>query len=397
MMTRRCSESRQRVCSILIIIAAFLFLYDWVYAQNEEAVVIGEKVKMQSHILEKEIQLSIHIPDGYESSNAKYPVLYSFQTHFEQIAGAVKNLYDYRLTPQLICVQINNYEFGYLTPTPIEGRPNSGQADRFLTFFKEELFPFMNINYRVHNYRIIFSNSGGAAFIVYAMLTQPELFQAGIASIPWVNYEDQNRFIMDNADSILKKGKYHNNFLYMTMDNESILLPDLETFIGILKDNPKPGLEWEYHYWPEEDHTSTPYRSIYSGLRALFKDWYQIPDDIVDMGLDEIKAYEHTLNDKFGYEIGVSISALGQAGARLKRENKYTEAIELFKYTIEKNPEKVFGYVNLGRAYEESNQLILAKQSFEKGYQMAVSTSHPQTKWVRNFLDNINKKMDQVK
>lgn len=183
----------------------------------------------------------------------------------------------------------------------------------------------------------------------------------------------------------------------MTMDNESILLPDLETFIGILKDNPKPGLEWEYHYWPEEDHTSTPYRSIYSGLRALFKDWYQIPDDIVDMGLDEIKAYEHTLNDKFGYEIGVSISALGQAGARLKRENKYTEAIELFKYTIEKNPEKVFGYVNLGRAYEESNQLILAKQSFEKGYQMAVSTSHPQTKWVRNFLDNINKKMDQVK
>ena len=396
-MNRRCPESRQRLLSLLIVMTAFLFLYEWVYAQDEGAVVIGKKVKMQSHILEKEMRLSIHIPDGYESSHARYPVLYAFQTHFEQIAGAVKNLYDYRLTPHMICVQIDNYDFGYLTPTPIEGRPNSGQADRFLAFFKEELFPFMNANYRVHNYRIIFSNSWGAAFIVYAMFTQPELFQTGIASIPWVNYENQNRFIMDNADSILKKGKYHNNFLYMTMDNEAVLLPDLNTFIGILKDNPKPGLDWEYHHWPEEDHTSTPYRSIYSGLRALFKDWYQIPDEIADRGLDEIKAYEHTLNDRFGYDIGVSTSALGQAGARLKRENKYAEAIELFKYAIEKNPENAFGYVTLGRVYEENNQLILAKQSFEKGYQIAVSTSHPQVKWVKSYLDKINQKIDQVK
>ena len=109
MMYSKCSESSQRVRSILIIMTSFLFLYEWIYAQDEEAVVIGEKVRMQSHILEKEIQLSIHIPDGYESSNTKYPVLYSFQTHFEQIAGAVKDLYDYRLTPQMICVQIDNY------------------------------------------------------------------------------------------------------------------------------------------------------------------------------------------------------------------------------------------------------------------------------------------------
>jgi predicted alpha/beta superfamily hydrolase len=376
---------------------AFLFLFKLVHAQDEEPVVIGEKVKMQSHILAKEMHLSIHIPDGYETSNAKYPVLYAFQTHFEQIAGAIKNLYDYRLTPQIICVQIDNYDFGYLTPTPIENRPNSGQADRFLKFFKEELFPFINLNYRVHNYRIIFSNSWGAAFIVYSMLTHPELFQTGIASIPWVNYEEQNRFIMDNAESILKKGNYHNNFLYMTMDNESILLPDLNTFIGILKNNPKPGLEWEYHHWPDEDHTSTPYRSIYSGLRAPFKDWYQTPDEVANKGLDEIKVYELTLNDKFGYEIGVSTSALRQAGSRLQRKNKYTEAIELFKYAIEKNPENAFGYVTLGRAYEENNQLILARESFEKGYQIAVSTSHPQVKWVKNFLDKINQKINHAK
>ncbi len=397
MRNKRYSKSMQKVFHILIIMTAFLFLCELVYAQDEEKIVIGKKVRMQSKILEKEIHLSIHVPNEYENSNVRYPVLYIFQAHFELIAGAIKSLYDYSLIPQIICVQIDNYEYSYLTPTKIENDPNSGQADKFLKFFREELFPFMDLNYRVHNYRIIFSNSWGAAFIVYSILTQPDLFQTGIASIPWVNYEDQNRFIIENTASILKRKIYHNNYLYVTMDNESILLPDLETFIGILKDNPKPGLEWEYHHWPEEDHTSTPYRSIYSGLRSLFGDWYQIPVEILNKGLEEIKEYELTLNNKFGYEIGVSTSALRQAGIKLKRENKYDEAIEIFKYEIEKNPNNAYAYVSLGRAYEENNQLNLAKETYEKGYKIAVSTSHPQVKWVKNFLDKINHKINHVK
>ncbi len=396
-MTRSCSKSKQKVFCIFIIMAAFLFLCELVYAQEEEKIVIGKKVRMQSYILEKEMHLSIHIPDDYQGSNVRYPVLYTFQTHFEQIAGVIKSLYDYSLIPKIIYVQIDNYEYSYLTPTKIESDPNSGQADKFLKFFREELFPFMDSNYRVHNYRIIFSNSWGAAFIVYAILTQPDLFQTGIASIPWVNYEDQNRFIIENAASILKRKIYHNNYLYMTMDNESILLPDLETFIGILKENPKQGLEWEYHHWPEEDHTSTPHRSIYSGLRSLFEDWYQIPDEIVDKGLEEIKRHERTLNNEFGYEIGVSTSALRRAGIKLRRENRYDEAIEIFKYEIEKNPNNAGSYIALGRAYEENNQLGLAKESFEKAYQIAISTSYPQIKWVKNFLDRINQKINDAK
>ena len=160
--------------------------------------------------------------------------------------------------------------------------------------------------------------------------------------------------------------------------------------------NPKAGFAWEYYHWPEEDHTSTPYRSIYSGLRALYGDWYQIPDDVANKGLKEIKKYELLLNNKFGYDIGVSAFALRRAGNKFKRENKYDEAFEIFKYEIQKNPNDAFAYVTLGRAYEENNQLSLAKATFEKGYQIAVSTSHPQVLWVKNFLDSITQKIDST-
>ena len=87
----------------------------------------------------------------------------------------------------------------------------------------------------------------------------------------------------------------------------------------------------------------------------------------------------------------MSSSALRQAGSKLRQEGNYARAIALFKYALEKNPDNPFAYVTLGRAYQENNQLLLARESFEQAYQIAESTSHPQVKWVKNFLDRINR------
>lgn len=363
--------------------------------QDGQQIIIGHQLSMHSKLLEKEMQFSIHIPDDYESSSEMYPVLYTFQTHFEMVSGTVKNLYDYKLTPKIIVVNINNYEFGYLTPTEIERNPNSGKADLFLQFFKEELCPFIDLKYRTHPYRIVFSNSWGAMFAAYAILAKPNVFNAAIASIPWVMYDNEDRYLINNAGNFLRENEYH-NFLYMTMGNDFELLQDLETFVKVLRRFPQHGLEWEYHFWPEEDHTSTGYRSIYSGLRSLFRGWSQIPPAIAFMGLEAIKKHEASLNQKFGYKIRISTSALRIAGQEHQKNNAYKEAIAIYKYAIEKRPNDAFGYVTLGRAYEENGKLQLAKEAFQKAYTLAVSASHPQVKWVKNFLDQINQKMNDV-
>ncbi len=395
-MNARDFQTIQKGLNYLAIILMFFFVNKMVYAQDEEKIVIGHKVRMQSVILEKEMQLSVHTPDNYIISNERYPVLYTFQTHFEMVSGAVKNLYDYELTSKIIVVSVDNYEFGYLTPTKIESNPNSGKADLFLQFFEKELFPFIDSKYRTHPYRIVFSNSWGAMFAAYAILAKPDIFNAAIASIPWIRYDGENRYMINNVEKFLNSNKYH-NFLYMSMDNESVILPDLEAFINVLKKIPRQGLDWEYHYWPEEDHTSTPYRSIYSGLRSLFKGWNTIPVEIAHQGLEQIKKHEASLNQKFGYEIGISTSALRISGQEHKRDNNYDEAIAIYKYAIEKSPNDAFAYVTLGRAYEENNRLQLAKEAFQKAYDLAVATSAPQVKWVKSFLDRINQKIKDIK
>jgi predicted alpha/beta superfamily hydrolase len=382
-------NNKRRILTAILV----LFVSATAYSQNGENVIIGKTAKLQSTLLQKEIQLSIHVPEDSEEPAERYPVLYTFQTHFEQVAGAVKNLYDYTLMPEMMVVRIDNYEFGYLTPTVIDGNPNSGQADRFLEFFEKELFPFIDSGYRTHPYRIVFSNSWGAMFVAYAVLSRPALFNAGIASIPWITYDGENRFMLNNVKQFLETREYH-NFLYMTMDDELDELPDFPLFVKILRENPVPGLDWEYYHWAEEDHTSTPYRSIYSGLRALFAGWSRVPEDVSAKGLKEIKQYELTLNEKFGYDIGVSGVALRLAGQSLQKQSKHKSAIAIYEYAVENDPDNAFAYVSLGRALEAGGQLERARDAFESAYRIAEATSHPQIKWIKNFLENINTKID---
>ena len=95
-------------------------------SQTLPDIVVGHTDRITSTLPGKEIGLSIHLPDTEQKG--PFPVLVVFQTHFEQVAGTVKNLYDYGLVPGIFVVSINDYEYGYLTPSVVDGTPHSGQA-----------------------------------------------------------------------------------------------------------------------------------------------------------------------------------------------------------------------------------------------------------------------------
>lgn len=137
-------KAQRKARQFYLMMGIFLCQTLLIHPRENNHIVLGVKANIDSHILGKEIQISVHVPDSHTDSDERYPVLYTFQTHFEQVAGAVKNPYDYGLIPKTIVVRVDNYEFGYLTPTKVASDPNSGKADLFLRFFKEELFPFID-------------------------------------------------------------------------------------------------------------------------------------------------------------------------------------------------------------------------------------------------------------
>ncbi len=175
--------------------------------------------RVRSQIVEgMEYLIYVALPEGYGLSAENYPAVYlldawmSFGAFVE--AYRIYRLFD--LVPDLVLVGIAHagsslqdhlfYRARDYTPTElpadeIERRygpeiaaltPASGGAPNFLRFIREELFPFMEREYRLDPAdRALFGYSFGGLFALYTLFNLPQLFRRYfIGSAPgwWDDY-----------------------------------------------------------------------------------------------------------------------------------------------------------------------------------------------------------------
>jgi predicted alpha/beta superfamily hydrolase len=163
-----------------------------------ESLVTAERITLHSTVLGEERKVVVRLPEGYDTSETRYPVLYLLdgEFFFQQAAAAVQflseNAYvDYAAInqpiPKLIVVGIVNVDRNRdFTPThaPVQGQsrfPTSGEAEEFLDFLETELIPLIDGRYRTHQYRILSGWSLGGLLTVHAFLDRPGLFSAYLA------------------------------------------------------------------------------------------------------------------------------------------------------------------------------------------------------------------------
>ena len=181
-----------------------------------------------SNIVEgMEYELCVALPEGYEDTTRNYPVVYMLDGY--EIFGLQLQTYQqlvfFKTVPPLILVGIN-YRFNdknfyeglkdYLyirardfTPTYLSHEqiiekhgkgfanfvPVSGGGEKFLRFFHEELFPFIESEYRADpNDRGILGYSLGGLFTTYVLFNTPESFQKIFIGSPALWWDDESVF-----------------------------------------------------------------------------------------------------------------------------------------------------------------------------------------------------------
>jgi predicted alpha/beta superfamily hydrolase len=141
-----------------------------------------------SKVLGEEQTLLISLPDAYERSADKYPVLYVLGGSVRALAEADIALRQPGAPPMIVVAVATptwrrDDGFGVWLPGP--GSPG---AERYLRFISEELFPYIEQHFRVQNHRTLYGGSAAGLFVLYALLEQPDAFAAYIASSPTVHY-----------------------------------------------------------------------------------------------------------------------------------------------------------------------------------------------------------------
>lgn len=346
-------------------------------ATEKESITIGEKFKIHSRILNEDRQLWVYLPNSYARFQNQYPVLYLLDGgyHFHHVSGIVQFLSTNNLIPEMIIVALpNTYRDRDLSPTPVVDLPGSGGADNFLKFMQDELFPYVEKNYRTQPFRVLVGHSLGGLFACYACLSQPDLFQASIAISPWLIFDDDD--LLKKAPGYLQKLPDECRFLYMTAGDEKNILPAIEKLIQLLNELAPKKHDFKFVEMKEDDHGSVVHLSIYSGLLWLYQDW-KLPFDLGKNAVVTLTQHFNRLSQKLGYEVPIQENFLNRLGYQILNAQIYDQAIEVFKLNVEKHPESANVHDSLGEAYEGAGQFRLAQESYAHAVKLGKESKDP--------------------
>ncbi|MCJ7553342.1 MAG: alpha/beta hydrolase-fold protein [Ignavibacteriaceae bacterium] len=148
----------------------------------------------------------------------------------------------------------------------------SGGADKFLAFIREELIPFIESNYRVDSSdRAIAGVSASGLFTLYTLFQHPETFQRYFAGSPSISWDEPYMYKLENNFAAS-----HNDLqarLFMCaggLESESYI-NNMNKMAELLRSRKYPSLEIETVIFENETHGSIYQAAISRALKMLYK------------------------------------------------------------------------------------------------------------------------------
>lgn len=253
------------------------------FAQYPRVDIPGSEVRKitSSIVTGQEYELHILLPGGYTGSTKKYPVVYLMDSQWD--FSLVKSIYGQQyydgFIPELIIIGVtwggikpnpDSLRARDYTPTKVAGAPQTGGADKFLSFMKNELFPFIEKNYKAESAnRILMGCSLGGLFTIYTLFTQPELFTGYAAASPAIGWDREvmYRFEKDFYQKKLSKPVR----LYMTVGDVEGSRPAYEKFAVQMISRNYSSVSIHSKILENTGHSGTKSETYSRGLQYIFE------------------------------------------------------------------------------------------------------------------------------
>ncbi len=324
-------------------------------------ITLGAAHRIRSAALGEDRPYFVYQPAGAPRGPMPIIVLLDGDAHFHHTTGIVRFLADQGRMPPALVVAVPNTtdRTRDLTPPLLAGGnerrtfPTAGGADRMLDFLAGELLPEVEARYGASPFRVLVGHSFGGLFATHAMLARPGIFQGYIAISPSL-WWDGGRLADSLAARAAAKGPQP--FLYATMGG---LEPAQQTgpFGRAAAAPARP--EWRFVTFADDDHGSTPHKSTYDGLEAIFRPLRIPGDSLVALGIAGIDRRYAALGNRYGLFEGTPEVALNALGYRLLQEEpaRAAKAVAAFLENARRFPRSgntydslADGLIALGRA-----------------------------------------------
>ena len=360
--------------------------------QTPGQIILAKEFKIYSKVLAEERPFVVALPEGYDDSEAHYPVLYLLDglQNIWHVVGSAELLTRTGHIPPLIIVGIKSVNrMRDFTPSAAAEIPYSGGGTNFLEFISSELMPHIEATYRTHPYRILEGHSLGGLFVADVLLTRPALFDAYIVMSPafWWNQEE----MAQKATTFLPTQPTLPKSLYLSIGTEdgTGMRNELSRFVEVVKAHAPAGLRWEHREMDGEGHMSAPLRINYFGLKFVFADM-QLPEALWQAYDNEtFLAHENRIMAKYGRAAKQSGENYITLGLQLMKEKKFAAAITVFKRNTEAYPIFPPNYAWLADAYEQNQAQRAALAAYQQALARSIKIDYGQEENYRSHIERL--------
>jgi enterochelin esterase-like enzyme len=282
----------------------------------------------------------VSLPDRYNESGEKYPVIVMMDGDFNFNSGVIGGVRQAALSgeiPEFIIVGIKNTNRSKdIFPEEVtypDGTKDGGRANQYLDFVRDELMPRIAKTYRTEDYRVLYGTSNSGFTAVYGLFRSPELANAYIAASATLGVPSF-RTGRDNMVGSFKGGRRE---LILVMGEHDY--PTVVSLNGALKETigikAPAGLTCRLRVIENGEHV--PPNALVEGLRVLFEGW-KITRRLTESSFADIRAQVDRRLEQFGLAGRVDEDVLKGLGDSLLGQKKFPKALEVLAYRAASHP-----------------------------------------------------------
>ncbi|NVJ71162.1 MAG: hypothetical protein HWE08_12450 [Alphaproteobacteria bacterium] len=346
-----------------------------VVKETVEAIELGTRYTLRSEILGEDREILVRLPEGYDDSDNRYPVVYLTDggSHFSYTTLMASVLEEHGRMPRSIFVGITNAEN--------RGRDLMTHKDNFRRYIKDEVFSFIDGRFRTSDNRTIYGGSMGGVFVLETLADHKDMF-ANYISASGGPRNDLIKKFEDYfaADTIFDKSVY---FTITEKGEEGASgFNGANSLLALFEEKAPKDLKWRHDFLSGEVHMTTPIPTLYKGLSHVFRD-YQAPTFNSSKefeqagGMQALEVLFLNRANKYGGDKAVPEHVRNRLGWLYFEEGEQDKAIAVLEENVRLHPNEIVAYESLGSIYYYSDHAAQALEVFKKGRELAVAQDVP--------------------
>jgi len=345
---------------------------------------IGHKHTIPSRILGEKVDLVVHLPADYSSSEQRYPILLllgsDYRAKFALAAATLDYMTAQGQLPGIVLVGVD-LPHGNFVLVPQEKAGGTASADRHIATLAEEILPFVDRTFRTNSYRVLYGGSNSGVFAIYALLSGKLPFQAYFASSPMLGWCPG--LISEKAKAAFADSSRPGRFLFLLASDDDFgrVTSELPQFVGLLSKSAPVWFRWKSETRHNEGHV--PEMDLSLGLRALFPDYSPRAEPT---SLRSLRDHFAALSERYGFAIEVPVALILDVGLTLANSHQLDEAQRIFEFAVERYPRNAQMHAGLGFVHKQRGDAEAAIVHLKKALEI-----DPDQGWAKQQIAQIQK------